>query len=99
MVKDHDIGNDRVRRTLRPRDLALAHPIADHLAAAEFHLLTINGEIVLDADQQRGIAQANAVTLGGTEHAGISGAGHATRHGQSAPITSARKPITTRLPA
>jgi hypothetical protein len=98
MVQDHRIGDHGVRRALRPRDLALPHAVADHLAAAELHFLAIDGEILLHPDQQRGIAQADAVARGRAKHAGIGGAAHAHRHRHSAPITVPRNPMTTRAP-
>ena len=33
-------------------DLALAHAVADHLAAAELHLLAVDGEVALDLDER-----------------------------------------------
>jgi hypothetical protein len=51
------------------RHLALAHAVADHLAAAELHLLAIGGEILLDLDDELGIGQPHLVAGGRAEHA------------------------------
>ena len=54
----------------RAPSLALAHAVADHLAAAEFHLFAVDGEVLLDLDQefrvgtsaQLGVAQVTRIT-------------------------------------
>jgi hypothetical protein len=51
--------------------LRLAHAVADHLAAAEFHLLAIGGVVALDLDEQFGVGQADAVARGRAVHVGI----------------------------
>jgi hypothetical protein len=73
MVEDQRIGDDGVDGALFAGELALAHAVADHLAAPELHLLAIRGEILLDLDHEIGVGKAHAVTGGGTEHAGIDG--------------------------
>ena len=49
----------------------LPHAVADHLAAAEFHLLAVGGEILLDLDDEVGVGQPHAVAGGRPEHVGI----------------------------
>ena len=49
VVEDHGVGDDRVDRRCRDA-LALAHAVADHLAAAEFHFLAVDRVIPLDLD-------------------------------------------------
>ena len=44
-VHDQRIGDHRIHRPARACDLALAHPIADHLATAELDFLAIDGRI------------------------------------------------------
>ena len=61
-------------------DLALAHAVADHLAAAELHLLAIDGEILLDLDEELGVGEPDPVADGRAEHLGIGGAGNAVGH-------------------
>jgi hypothetical protein len=39
------------------RTLALAHAVADDLAAAELHLLAVDGEILLDLDDEIGVGR------------------------------------------
>ena len=90
-VHDHSIGDDRIHRARRPRDLALPHPVADHLAAAELHLLAIaqrigtacgplRDQVALHLDDQVGIAQPDTVAHRGTIHVGIGGAGNHMGH-------------------
>ena len=57
-------------------DLALPHAVADHLAAAEFHLLAVNGEILLDLDDEVGVGEPHFVARGGAEHVRIGRAFH-----------------------
>ena len=54
--------------------LALAHAVADHLAAAELHFLAVDGVVALDFDDQLGVGEAHAVARGGAEHLGIGAA-------------------------
>ena len=48
--------------------LALAHPVANDLAAAEFDLFAVDREIPLDFDDQSGIGEAHPVAHGRAEH-------------------------------
>ena len=100
VVQDQRVGDDGVQGAAGARGLGLAHAVADHLAAAELHLLAVDGEVALDLDPQLGVAQAHAVAGGGAEHLGI-GAAVDAAHGcaSSWPITSPRKPYTARVPA
>ena len=68
MVEDQRVGDDGIDGAGRAGTLALAHAVADHLAAAELHLLAIDGEIALDLDEELGIGEANAVAGGRAEH-------------------------------
>ena len=52
MVEHHRVGDDGVDGAVGVRGLALAHAVADHLAAAELHLLAIGREILLDLDDE-----------------------------------------------
>ena len=66
--------------TTSARDtLALSHAVADHLAAAELHFLTVDGGVRLDLDPQVGIAETQSITRGRTEHLGV-GAAFDTAH-------------------
>ena len=71
MVDDQRVGDDRIHRPTGAADLALAHAIADHLAAAELDLFAVGGQVTLDLDDQIGVAQPQPVTRGGAIHAGI----------------------------
>ncbi len=74
--------------------LALAHAVADRLAAAELHLFAVAAGaqrvVVLDLDDQAGVGEPDAVADGRAEHLGI-GLARDRRH-QSAPCTRPRKP-------
>ena len=52
---------DGVDGALGARQLRLAHAVADDLAAAEFDLVTVGGEILFDFDDQVGVGQADAI--------------------------------------
>ena len=95
VIEDQRIGDDGVDRALPVGDLALAHAVADHLAAAEFHLLAVGGEILLHLDDEIGVGQPDAVAGGRAEHVGVDAPREFSRHGstpQSLPITLWRKP-------
>src|SRR5207302_218402 len=49
VVDDQRVGHHGVGDLFRGA-LALAHPVADHLAATELHLLAVRGEILFDLD-------------------------------------------------
>ncbi len=83
MIQDQRVGDDGIDRTLAPRRLALAHAVADHLAAAELHLLAVDGAVLLDLDDEVGVGEAHPVADRGAIHSGISGAGDFHRHGCS----------------
>ena len=80
VIEDQRIGDDGIERAGPVGDLALAHAVADHLAAAELHLLPVGGEILLDLDDQIGIGEPHAVAGGGTEHVHIGTALDLERH-------------------
>src|SRR5882757_4950353 len=73
VVDDQRIGDDGVGRALLVGDLGLPHAVADHLAAAEFHLLAIDREILFDLDDQIRVGQPHPIAGGGPEHVGIDG--------------------------
>src|SRR5690606_8614877 len=75
VVEDQRIGNQRVDH-LGGAQLALAHAVADHLAAAEFHFFAVSGEVFFDLDPQVGVSQAHLVADGGAEHVGVGLAGN-----------------------
>ncbi len=81
MIDDQRIRDDGVDRAGRVGVLALSHTVADHLAAAELHLLAVGREVALHADMQIRIREAHEIADGGAEHIGIGGAGDAVGHG------------------
>ncbi len=63
------------------RRLALAHAVADDLAAAELHLLAVGGEVALDLDHEVGIGEPHRVAGRRPEHARIGRARIGEGHG------------------
>ena len=51
--------------------LALPHAVADHLAAAELHLLAVDREIALDLDDEVGVGEPHAIADRRPEHLGV----------------------------
>ena len=80
MIEDEGVGDDRVDGTLLAADLALAHAVADHLAAAEFDLLAVDRAVLLDLDEELGIGKPHLVAHRGAEHVGIAGARNPLGH-------------------
>jgi hypothetical protein len=83
VVEDQRIGDDGIDGALLVGDLRLTHAVADHLAAAELHLVAIDGEILLHLDNEIGIGEPHAVAGGGPEHVGVGRAGDFAGHDQS----------------
>ena len=88
VVDDQRIGDDRVDGAFAARELRLAHAVADDLAATEFHLLAIGGEVPLHLDDEVGIGKADLVAGGRAEHVGIGLAGNPVGHGSASPAAS-----------
>ena len=85
VVEDQRVGDHSVDGTLRTRGLRLTHAVADDLAAAEFHFLAVDREILLDLDDQLGIGKPHLVADGRAEHVGIGSAGNLLRHSARVP--------------
>ena len=66
-IHNQGVGDDGVRR-LGAGALALAHAITDDLATTELHFFAVAGQILLDADPQLGITEADAVAGGRAVH-------------------------------
>ncbi len=81
VVDDQRVGDDGVDGAVGAGGLRLAHAVADHLAAAELHLLAVGGEVLLHLDDEVGVGEAHLVAGGGPEHVGVGGAGDAGGHG------------------
>ncbi len=60
--------------------LRLPHAVANGLAAAELHLLAIDGEVALHLDDELGVGKPHPVADGRAEHLGIGKARDAGRH-------------------
>src|SRR5258708_29120394 len=67
MVNDDSIRNDGVSRVLRA-PLRLAHPISNYFATAKLDLFSVNGEVLLNLNNEIGIGQPDSVSHGRTEH-------------------------------
>jgi hypothetical protein len=67
--------------------LRLAHAVANDLAAAKLHLFAVDGEVLLDLDDEIGVGEPYTVTYRGAEHVGIGCALHCDRH-ISSPVLS-----------
>ena len=68
-VDDQRVGDDGVGDLAHgSRALALPHAVADHLAAAEFHFLAVDGEVALDLDDQVGVGEPHPVADRRAEH-------------------------------
>src|SRR2546422_532660 len=72
-VDDQRIGDHRVG-AVPGCTLALAHAVADDLAAAELDFLPVDGKVALDLDDQIRIREPHAVADGRAEHLRVSGA-------------------------
>jgi len=81
MIDDQRVGDHGVGGAVGVGQLALPHAVADHLAAAELHLLAIDGEILFHLDDQVGVGQPHPVAGGGAEHVGIERARNFHGHG------------------
>ena len=79
MVEDDGVGDDRVDRAARVGGLRLPHAVADHFAAAEFHLFAVSCEILLDLDDELRVGEANPVAGRGAEHFRVMRAGQGGR--------------------
>ena len=62
----------------------LPHAVADHFAAAKFHLVAIaaalRDEIALDLDEKLRVREPHLVAHGRAEHLGVLAAGESERH-------------------
>ncbi len=74
VVDDQRVGDQRVDHFMGEQ-LALALAVTDHLAAAEFDLFAVDGEVLFHFDEQFGVGQAHLVTDGGAVHVGVGLAG------------------------
>ena len=83
VIQYQRVGDHQIHRRFTVgwiiQHLALTHAITDHLTAAEFHFIAIDGEVFFYLNPQVGITQADFVANGRPEHLGISGAIHLDR--------------------
>ena len=105
VVEDDRAGDDQVGGTVGSRGHALAHRLADDLAAAEDGLVTAGPRAVLGhCDEQVGVGQADPVADSRSVQAGVPVAGdpHGSAdpgNGSREPAASPRSPGTRRAPA
>src|SRR5690606_15839794 len=100
---DQRVGDHAVHRVRRPRAvdaLALAHAVAERLAATELDFLAVAAgaqrQVLLDLHDEIGVGQPDPVAAGGADNLGV---GLASSRSHSARWTWPRKPRTTRSPA
>ena len=105
-IHDDGIGDDGVHSAVSIADLALAHAIANDLAAAKTDFIAIDCVVALNFDPQFRVRKADAVARGGAVEFGILASGNADHafsslgaSASSAPMIWARKPNTRRAPA
>src|SRR5579862_6444277 len=89
VVEDQRVGDDGVDGALFFGHLRLAHAVADHLAAAEFHLLAVNGEVFFDLDDEIGVGEPHFVARRRAEHVRINRAFHRDGHILSSQLSTA----------
>ncbi len=70
-IDNQRVGDDGIDRAISTRYLGLAHAIPDHLAATEFDLITIVGEVTFNLDKQLCIRQPDLVARGRAVHVSI----------------------------
>ena len=81
-VDDDDVGDDEIRRAAEPAgpetggsqssdQRRLAHPIADHFAAAELRFVAVTRRVPLDLDDQIGVCETNPVARRRTVMIGV----------------------------
>ena len=83
MIHDQRVRDDRIHGTTCAGDLGLAHAVADHLAAAKFHLFAVSCQVALDLDHQISVGKAKLVTRGRAIHRGVMRAGNLNGHYRS----------------
>ena len=103
-VQHQCVGDHRVHGVGRST-LALAHAVANDLAAAELHLVAVDGVVRFDLDDEFGVAEPYPVAGGGAEHLGVGPSGDGA-HGEvprlpssKSPMIRALNPNTRRAPA
>ena len=79
-VEDQGVGDHRVHGAIGAGGLGLTHAVADHLAAAEFHLIAVDGEVFFHLQDEFGVGQAQPIAGGGAVGLGVGAAGDAVWH-------------------
>ena len=78
-IEDQRVGDDEIEGLRIQGERRLRHAVADHLAAAELHLVAVaavfRDEIALDFDEEFRVRETDLVAHGGAEHAGVLFAG------------------------
>src|SRR5581483_7798199 len=99
VIENDGVGYYGVDGARGPADLALAHAVADDLAAAEFHFLAVDGAVFLDPDQDFSVGQTDSISDGWSVHGGVGAPGDGGCHVVSrGPVISPRNPTTRRAP-
>ena len=80
-VDDQGVGDHAVEGALVRHAGGLSHAVAQHLAAAELALVSIDGRVVFHFRHQPGVSQAQPVAAGGSVQVGVVPPVDAMRHG------------------
>jgi hypothetical protein len=75
MVNDERIGNHKIKCTMHTfasSPTALTHTITNDFTTTKGNLITIDGKILLDLNNQLGICQTHTITCGRTVEVCIS---------------------------
>src|ERR1700751_1999363 len=80
MIENQGVRNYRVDRAFTARTLGLTHAVANHLPAAELHLLAVGRVVLFYFDDDVRIRKAYFVTDGWSKHLRIGSAVHFVRH-------------------
>ena len=79
-VENQGVGDHRVNGACGPGCLGLAHAVTNDFAAAEFHLIAVNGVVLLDLEDQFSVGESDPVACCGAIGLGVGLAGNAVGH-------------------
>ncbi len=96
VIQNHHVGDHRIHG-FTARTLTLPHAVPDYFATAEFHLVTVDGIILLNFNKQLGVAKPYPIPHRGAKHFAIGASINFSHY--SFPITMPRKPYTVLSPA
>ncbi len=83
VVHHKGVGNDTIQAIRLAHASGLALAFADGFAAAKFALVAVDRVVALDLQEERSVAEPDAIARGRAEHLGVMLAFHEVRHGGS----------------